>query len=168
MTVEIRDETSHDVGAIHDVTELAFRDVPYAAGTEAEIVDRLRAAGALLVSLVATSNDEIVGHVAFSPAQASDSTHPWFALGPVSVVPAFQRQGVGSALIEKGLATIKERGALGCVLVGDPEYYRRFGFEPSPENSPREDFAAYFMIYRFSSVAPSGALTFHDAFGVDA
>ena len=164
MSVGIRDETSSDVGAIHQVTDLAFRDMPYASGTEAEIVDRLRAAGALSVSLVATIDDEVVGHVAFSPAQAIDGTQPWFTLGPISVLPDYQRQGIGSALIERGLAMLEEQGALGCILTGNPEYYARFGFEVSPQHSPDEDYAEFFMIKCLADVMPSGAIAFHEAF----
>lgn len=167
MSVEIRAETSDDVDTIRELTDLAFRDMPYASGTEAEIVDRLRAAAALSLSLVATIGDEIVGQVTFSPAAASDGTQPWFTLGPVSVTPAYQRQGIGSTLIEQGLAMLRERGALGCILVGNPDYYRRFGFEVSPENSPQEDYAEFFMITTFSDTVPSGKFAFHAAFDED-
>ena len=164
MSADIRDETSSDVGAIHQVTDLAFRGMPYASGTEAEIVDRLRAADALTVSLVATVDDELVGHVAFSPAKAVDGTQPWFTLGPVSVLPEYQRRGIGSALIERGLAMLREQGALGCILTGNPEYYSRFGFEVSPGNSPEKDYAEFFMIKPFADVMPSGPIAFHEAF----
>lgn len=167
MPVQIRAESSHDVDAIHTLTDLAFRDMDYASGTEAEIVDRLRDAGALSVSLVATVNDEVIGHVAFSPATVADATHPWFTLGPVSVRPDHQRQGVGSALIEQGLAILHKRGALGCILTGNPDYYRRFGFEVSPENSPQEEYEAFFMVKTFSGSAPGGKFAFHEAFGED-
>ena len=164
MSAGIRDETSDDIDAIRELTDVAFRDMSYASGTEAEIVDRLRMADALSVSLVATVGDEVVGHVAFSPAMAADGTHPWFTLGPVSVLPEHQRQGIGSALIEKGLDRLREQGALGCILTGNPDYYRRFGFEVSPQNSPEKDYAEFFMIVRFEDVTPSGAITFHEAF----
>ena len=162
--MNIREETGADVDAIRAVTERAFRDVPYASGDEQDIVERLRAAGALSVSLVAIVNEAVAGHIAFSPATSSDGTRPWFALGPVSVEPDLQRQGIGSALIRQGLAVIESQGALGCILVGDPHYYRRFGFELSPANSPAEDFAENFMLLCFSPAIPDGAMLFHDAF----
>ena len=138
--------------------------MPYAGGDEQDIIDRLRSAGALTVSLVATRDSEVIGHVAFSPARASDKSQLWFTLGPVSVLPAHQDQGIGSALIRAGLKRINELGALGCILVGNPEYYRRFGFELAPENAPQEDYKNFFMIKRFSSLQPSDAIYFHEAF----
>jgi len=138
--------------------------MPYAGGDEQDVIERLRSVGALALSLVAVCEGEIVGHVAFSPAIAADSTHPWFALGPVSVLPAHQNRGVGSALINLGLEQIRERGALGCILTGNPEYYRRFGFELAPQNVPVNEPEQFFMLKRFSAVSPTGAFQFHRAF----
>ena len=162
--MKLRRETGADSDAIRALTQRAFRDMPYASGNEHDIVDRLRAANALSVSLVATVDDVIVGHIAFSPATSSDGTRPWFALGPVSVDPDLQRQGIGSALVRRGLAAIETAGALGCVLVGDPQYYRRFGFELSPEHSPSDDFASHFMLLKFTPAEPGGPVEFHQAF----
>lgn len=167
MSLIIRNEKKLDVDAIRSVTELAFRDMPYASGDEQDIVDRLRAADGLAVSLVAIVDEMVVGHIAFSPAQSSDGTVPWVALGPVSVSPEYQRRGIGSALIRQGLAEIKARGALGCILVGDPEFYQRFGFELCPSHSPDKDYAANFMILCFSPEKPSGVFMFHKAFFSD-
>ncbi len=165
MTVEIRDETTADIEAIYSVTERAFREMEYASGDEQDIVNRLRDAGALAISLVATIDGEVVGHVAFSPAGSSDSTGPWFTLGPVSVSPEVQRQGIGSALIKDGLAVLSEQGAAGCALVGNPDYYQRFGFGVSPDNSPEDDYRDFFMVLSFSDTQPSGPMSFHEAFG---
>lgn len=164
MTFEIRDEVDTDAAAIYDVTERAFRDMPYAGGDEQDIVDRLRAAGGLSVSLVVVIDGEIVGHAAFSPAKSSDGSGPWFTLGPVSVSPGHQRKGIGSKLIESGLARIEAMGAQGCVLTGNPDYYRRFGFAVSPSNSPGKDYEDFFMIKQFAGEPPAGALAFHEAF----
>ncbi len=150
------------------MTEIAFRDMPYADGDEQDVIERLRTAGALTLSLVAVLDRKIVGHIAFSPASVSDSTHPWFALGPVSVLPTHQRQGVGSALIERGLSEIRELGALGCILTGNPEYYRRFGFELSPQNVPENEPEDFFMLKLFTATKPMGAFQFHEAFYGDA
>ncbi len=138
--------------------------MPYAGGDEQDVINRLREAGALSVSLVATIDDEIVGHVAFSPADAADSTGPWFTLGPVSVLPDYQRQGIGSALIRQGLDDLEALGALGCVLVGNPEYYQRFGFELAPATAPQDDYRDVFMIYCFSTGRPGSTIEFHPAF----
>lgn len=164
MPIEIRKETGNDQAAIRFVTEIAFRDMPYAGGDEQDVIDRLRSVGALSLSLVAILDRDIVGHIAFSPARAADNTGPWFGLGPVSVLPERQRRGIGSALVEAGLAEIEKRGALGCILMGNPEYYRRFGFELAPENAPDDEPAEFFMLKLFAAVRSSGAFRFHAAF----
>ena len=163
MSIRLREETDRDIPAIHALTTAAFRDAPHASGTEADIVDALRDAGALSLSLVATDADVVVGHVAFSIATAEDGSGPWFTLGPVSVLPERQRGGIGAQLIRPGIATLRQRGAAGCILVGDPAYYRRFGFEAAPASSPGEDFAAYFMLMPLASGRPDGRSAFHAA-----
>lgn len=164
MSVEIRREQESDRGIIHDVTELAFRDMPYSGGDEQIVIERLRAAGALSLSLVALVEGDVIGHIAFSPARAPGTTQPWFALGPVSVQPSHQRRGIGSALIEHGLEDLRARGAAGCILIGDPAFYRRFGFELSPEHVPRDEPPEYFMVNRFAGPLPTGPFEFHGAF----
>lgn len=164
LNVAIREELPADHDRVRRVTELAFRGREYADGDEQDVIDRLRAAGALALSLVATRHGEVVGHIAFSPATAGDGSSPWFALGPVSVLPDFQRQGIGSALVRRGLSELGEKGALGCILVGDPEYYRRFGFRASPDSAPDDEPKEYFMVKPFAPVEPGGRFNFHDAF----
>ncbi len=160
----IRPEAADDHRAIFQLTEAAFRGRPYADGDEQEVVDRLRAAGALFVSLVAERDGEVVGHIAFSPMVAADGSSPWFALGPVSVLPAWQGQGIGAALIVEGLARIAAEGALGCALTGNPDYYRRFGFVLAPANVPANEPVEFFMLKPLRGAAPDGALGFHSAF----
>lgn len=118
MNPTIREERLEDVAAIHQLTELAFSTMPYSSGTEHLIIDALRAEGALVVSLVAIAEDVVVGHIAFSLVSLSSGDQGWYALGPVSVEPRFQRKGIGSALIREGLKRLEEAGACGCVLVG--------------------------------------------------
>jgi len=163
----IRVEHSADVSAIHALTEIAFRDMPFSDGDEQDLIDRLRALGALTLSLVAVVDAEVVGHIAFSPATAADGSHPWFALGPVSVAPELQGQGIGSALIERGLEIIKGQGALGCILTGNPQYYRRFGFELAPGNAPSGEPEQYFMLKLIAAPPTACTLHFHDAFHED-
>ena len=165
MQVEIRGEVSSDFETIRSVTEQAFRNVSYASGDEQDIIERLRASGALSVSLVAAVGREIIGHIALSPSSSTDNSQEWLALGPVSVLPEYQRKGVGSALIQRALAEIKDQGVTGCILIGDPAYYRRFGFELAPKFSPKPEYASVFMINKFSDEDPGGALSFHQAFG---
>ncbi|MGI9235559.1 MAG: GNAT family N-acetyltransferase [Woeseiaceae bacterium] len=165
MQINVRSEISSDIETIYYVTEQAFKGVSYASGDEQDIIERLRASDALSLSLVATVGVAIVGHIALSPTRSTDSSQKWFALGPVSVLPDYQRKGVGSALILQALAEIKEQEATGCILVGDPAYYQRFGFELAPQFSPKREYASVFMINRFSTEEPTDALSFHQAFG---
>ena len=165
---EIRSESASDFKAIHAITEAAFREMPYADGDEQDVVDRLRAANSLTCSLVAVVENEIVGHIAFSPAIAGDNSHPWFALGPVSVLPGLQRQGIGSTLIVNGLAKIEDLGALGCILTGNPEYYRKFGFAVCPENVPPNEPEEFFMLKLLKATRAVGSFGFHNAFYDDA
>src|ERR1700761_5292975 len=131
--MQIRPERPEDARAISIVTEAAFKEAEHTSGTEARIVEALRAANALTVSLVAVEDDMIVGHVAFSPVSISDGSVGWFGLGPVSVTPPRQGQGIGQALVREGLGRLESAGAVGCVVLGDPDYYGRFGFEYDPD-----------------------------------
>lgn len=160
----IRKECCSDCDAIRSVTERAFHGMPYAGGDEQDVIDRLRSANVLTLSLVAVLEEEVVGHVAFSPAEVGDRSCPWFALGPVSVVPERQRQGIGRALIENGLAQLKNLNPLGCILTGNPMYYEKFGFQLAPENAPPNEPAEFFMLKLLSSKVPQGQFEFHGAF----
>ena len=155
----IRPESRDDHDAIRSVTARAFAGHPCSDGTEPRIIDALRATDALVVSLVATDGDRIVGHVAFSPV-APD----WFALGPVAVEPALQGRGVGSRLIEAGLQQLRARGAQGCVLLGDHRYYRRFGFVVASDLAPAHYPAEHFQILMFGASRPDRRVAFHPAF----
>jgi putative acetyltransferase len=162
--LKIRKECGSDSDAIRSITEQAFHGRPYAAGDEQEVIDRLRSANALTLSLVAVLEAEVVGHIAFSPAETGDGSYPWYALGPVSVIPERQGQGIGSALIESGLAQLKQLNALGCILTGDPLFYEKFGFQLAPVNAPLNEPAEYFMLKLLSSEPPRGRFIFHGAF----
>src|SRR5512141_2090380 len=129
----IRNELESDVEAISAVTKAAFESCPYGDHTEQFIVDALRAADALTVSLVAEVGGKVAGHIAFSPVTISDGSQNWYGLGPISVLPEFQKQRIGKSLIHEGLSLLKALGAKGCVLVGEPEYYERFGFKNLPD-----------------------------------
>jgi len=162
--LEIRDETPAEAAAIRHLTDTAFAGAEHASGTEGAIVDALRRTGALTLSLVAATDGEVVGHVAFSPVTIAGAACGWFGLGPVAVLPARQRAGIGAALIRAGLARLRIAGAAGCVVLGDPAYYPRFGFAPDPalrfEGVPPE----YFMALAFSDTSPAGAVVYHPAF----
>ncbi len=160
----VRPETDRDVDGIREVNIIAFQGHPYSQQTEHLIVEALRAAGALELSLVAESDGEVVGHIAFSAAEIGDSSTGWFLLGPVAVRPARHGEGVGRALVETGLAALRSRGACGCVLVGDPAFYARFGFMQYPGVSwpgvPDENVLCLLM----SGEMPAGEVVHHPAF----
>lgn len=164
MNLRIRDETNLDVPAITALTEAAFLNAPHTGHTEHFIVNALRRAGQLTLSLVAERDGVVVGHVALSPVTISDGTPGWYGLGPISVLPALQGQGVGSALMHAALDGLRARGAAGCLLVGDPAYYTRFGFRPVSglvyPGIPPE----YFMALAFGAAIPQGTVSFHAAF----
>ena len=162
--VEIRPERAEDRRAIYDLTRRAFAPMPHAAGDEQDLIDALREKGALVLSLVASNSDEIVGCVAFSPAQASDGSPDWFALGPVAVEPAMQRRGIGSLLIREGIRILASWNAAGCILIGDPRYYKRFGFLRAPRLAPVDVPREYFMVLPLADAAPSSMMAFHPAF----
>ncbi|MFO7801271.1 MAG: N-acetyltransferase [Desulfovermiculus sp.] len=165
--VLIRDEKNGDFTVISDVTFAAFETMEISNHTEQFIIEELRAAAALSVLLVAEIDGHIVGHIAFSPVTMSDGTEQWYGLGPFSVHPAFQRQGIGKALICEGLKRLKEAGGKGCCLVGHPQYYRQFGFENSKglshEGVPEEAF----FVLPFEGGVPQGEVAFHEAFKAD-
>jgi putative acetyltransferase len=160
----IRNEKDSDIQAISEVTIAAFTNHPYSKQTEQFIISALRAAHALSVSLVAEIEGRVVGHIAFSPVSISDQRSDWYGLGPISVLPDYQKQGIGKALLHEGLSILRTRGAKGCVLAGDPEYYKRFGFRNIPdlilEGIPQE----YFLALPFGENSASGVVVFHEAF----
>lgn len=165
--VQIRPESRGDISGIREVNIEAFIDHPISQHTEHLIVDALRADGALEVSLVALEEGRVLGHVAFSRAVVGDAGGGWYLLGPLAVLPSCQGQGIGSALVEAGLSEIRSHGAAGCVLVGDPGYYGRFGFGTFPdleyEGVPHE----YVLGVRFADAEPSGHIRAHEAFLVE-
>ena len=160
----IRSERESDANAIAEVTAAAFDTLEISNHTEQFIIEALRAAGALKLSLVAELDGRVIGHIAFSPVTISDGTQNWYGLGPISVLPEFQRQGVGKALIWEGLSRLKEMGAGGCCLVGHPEYYIKLGFQNMPglmlEMVPPEVFFAL----SFDGHIPQSNVAFHEAF----
>ena len=161
---EIRDETSADIEAIRAITKAAFDGKPYSDQTEAKVIDGLRAADAIGLSLVAVSVGEVIGNVVLSEVTI-DGVAGWVGLGPVSVKPELQRGGIGSALIKAGLDRMRATGAIGCVLVGDSGYYSRFGFKAVPGLSYDGVPDEYVMALPFGDALPKGVIVFHPAFG---
>jgi putative acetyltransferase len=160
----IRKETQSDIEAISQVTIAAFKTLPISNHTEQFIIKALRAAGALTLSLVAEIDGCVVGHIAFSPATISDGTKDWYGLGPVSVLPEYQKQGLGKSLINEGLSLMKQLGGQGCVLVGDPHYYNRFGFKNYPKLIHKGVPQEVFLALPFTGKVPQGSVMFHEGF----
>jgi putative acetyltransferase len=164
MNITIRNETESDINAIAEVTKKAFATLAISNHTEEFIIKALRGANALVISLVAEADRRVVGHVAFSAVTISDESPGWYGLGPISVLPELHRQGIGKSLIQKGLSSLRALGAKGCVLVGDPGYYERFGFRsPSDmvvEGVPQQ----YFLSLPFEENKSHGTAVFHEAF----
>ena len=163
--MKIRDELPGDHAAIRQITEAAFAQAEHSSGTEGTIVDALRHAHALTISLVAEDGGALLGHVAFSSVEIDGQQCHWFGLGPVSVRPDRQRQGIGTALIAEGLARLRALDARGCVVLGDPAYYGRFGFAPDAGLKLVGMPPDYFTRLVLAGGPAKGTVTYHAAFG---
>ena len=163
--IAIRPEEPRDHAAIGVVTQAAFADAPHSDGSEVRIIERLRADGDLALSLVAEDCDRIVGHVAISPVEISDGSVGWYGLGPIAVLPSLQRQKIGSRLMQRAIADMRMQGARGLVLLGDPVYYARFGFEHDPALRYPGPPPEYFQRLVVAGDAPSGDVCYAPAFG---
>jgi len=164
LRINIRKEQPGDAQNIHAVTVAAFLEAPHTDYTEQFIVKALRESGALSISLVAEDEGDVVGHVALSPVTISDSTDSWYGLGPISVLPNKQGIGIGSELMSAAIQELKNIKAKGCVLLGDPDYYHRFGFKPReglvlPDVPPK-----YFQALVLQGDLPQGNVTYHESF----
>ena len=172
MTIELRHETPDDLAAIEAVTIAAFADAPHTRHTEQFIVRALRAAGELTLSIVAEERGRIVGHVALSPLAITDGhghkAQGWYGLGPISVLPPRQGQGIGSRLMEQALAELRDMQAAGCVLLGDPAYYARFGFRAHASLQLPGVPPGYFMALALHGPVPEGVAHYSDAFNAAA
>ncbi|AHG63799.1 GNAT family N-acetyltransferase [Advenella mimigardefordensis] len=164
LNIVVRSEQPGDLGAISLVTRTAFEPEAFSSHTEQFIVDALRRAGQLTVSLVADNAGAIVGHIAFSPINVSSGEQGWYGLGPVSVLPQWQGQGVGTRLIRSGLEQLQSMGARGCVVLGDPDFYCRFGFKNSESLVYTDAPARYFQAMAFVGEVATGQVQFQKAF----
>lgn len=152
--IEIRAERPDDVEAIHRANVRAF-----GRESEAMLVDRLRAAGKAVVSLVAVQGGDIVGHILFSPVTVERAPVGFRAAGlaPMCVVPELQKLGIGSGLVRAGLDACRRVGYDVVVVLGDPPYYSRFGFVRAGERGLGNEYDAddAFMV----TTPAEGALT---------
>ena len=167
--MQIRDERPGDEKRISRIEYAAFKGhpqhAPGAEPTEYLIVDKLRAAGALSLSLLAEEEGESVGHIALSPATVGATGAGWYLLGPVGVLPDRQGRGIGSALIREAIRRMRDQGAAGIVLVGDPEFYARFGFVGVPGLGWAGVPDQYVMALPLGGAAAGGEISAHPAFG---
>lgn len=165
--IVIRNEEPADTPHIARLVADAFRTAPHTSGTEQHIVAALRQAHALTVSLVAEADGELAGHVAISPVTTTAGDRGWFGLGPIAVAPAHQGQGIGTRLLHAALDQIRAAGASGCVVLGNPAFYTRFGFVREDAlvlpGVPQECFLAR----TFTGTAASGTVAYHEAFGAE-
>lgn len=168
MHIQIRAEQATDIEAITALTQTAFANVEYSSYTEHLIINALRVREKLTLSLVAVVDDQIVGHVAISPVQLSSEDTGWYGLGPVSVQPELQGKGIGRALIHEVLQQLKALGAAGCVLLGDPNYYQKFGFKAYAQLSLADVPPEYFQAISFTGTVPQAEVFYDDAFYVEA
>jgi putative acetyltransferase len=156
--IVIREELPGDEAAIRDVNTFAF-----GRSSEAGIVDRLRESCPDLVSFVAVDGERVVGHVLYSPATV-DAGPVGMGLAPLAVLPEYQRRGIGSALVERGLAALRDSGCPFVIVLGHPEYYPRFGFERASahglasqwEGVPDEAFMA--LVFDAGAMAGAGGV----------
>lgn len=163
--MQIRDEIPADIPMIGTVITEAMRLLPQASGTEAAIVERLRAAGALRLSLVAEDAGAVVGYLAASMAQVGDQTG-WGLIGPLAVTPPRHGQGIGSMLMQAAIAQLR-RDCRGVALVGNPGYYTRFGLLGWPGLGIPGIPPQYVLALPFDGAAPMGELIHHPAFDLD-
>lgn len=160
--MHIRSETPAYRAAIAALITTAFRTAKVASGTEAEVVERLRASGALTLSLVAEEEGALIGHIAASPCSVGGQGG-WACLGPLAVALGQRRQGIGAALLRAALDALGSEGWKGAVLVGDPGYYTRFGFLPECGVTLAGVPSAYVMAKPLTAPLGVGALLCHPA-----
>ncbi|WP_027191407.1 GNAT family N-acetyltransferase [Fundidesulfovibrio putealis] len=168
----IRDERPEDVSRISQIHYAAFKGHPvHPPGSEPvehRIVASLRASGSLTLSLLAEVEGEAVGHIALSPAVVGGDSDGWFLLGPVGVLPGLQGRGIGSGLVRESLRQMRDMGAVGVVLVGDPGFYTRFGFVSVPGLIYPGVPDQYVLAARFADTTPNGDIVAHKAFNITA
>lgn len=164
MSIIIRNEQVSDIQIITRLTKAAFQNAEHSSHTEQFIVNALRRENQLTVSFVAVEDKTIVGHIAISPVEISSGTQRWYGLGPISVWPERQRQGIGSKLIKAALAQLQHLGSFGCVVLGDPAYYSRFGFKTNPNLLFPGVASEYFQVLTFVNEIPIGKVFYHKAF----
>lgn len=168
MNITLRNERTGDESAIFELTRQAFLNAAHTCHTEQFIAGALRRHGHLALSMVALDGETAVGHIAFSPLNVATGEAGWYGVGPLAVLPAYQRQGIGSRLMQNGMSALRTAGARGCVLVGDPDFYSRLGFRCCPGLTLSGVPPQYLLGIAFVGALPSGEVVFSPAFGATA
>lgn len=152
--IEIRKEEPQDMDAVRQLNLAAFDN-----GPEAALVDKLRASCKGYLAFVAVEDGSLVGHVLFTPATVDGSGAVGMGLAPMAVMPSHQRRGIGTRLVRHGLEHLRQSGCPFVIVLGHPEYYPRFGFEPASRYCLRCQWdgvpdAAFMVIVADGSVLP--------------
>ena len=164
MDITVRNEEEKDTEQVREIVRAAFP-----GDAESRLVDALRANGKAIISLVAVTGDEVLGHILFSPVTTTPSSDArGIGLAPLAVRPDAQSPGIGSKLIQEGLRLCQELGFDYCVVLGSPEYYQRFGFEKASPFGIRNEYGvdAEFMVIHLSERNVSGAVNYASEFAM--
>ncbi len=164
MNIKIRPENNQDIDDIFQLTQAAFENIPLSSKTEQFIINELRVRGELSISLVATTDKEVIGHLAVTPVTLSTGEKNWYEIGPISVHPAYQKRGIGSKLINAALQQLRAEEAQGCVVLGDPSFYQKFGFKSYPNFYLPDVPIGYFQAISFTSIIPTASVKYSPAF----
>jgi len=162
----VRPEAPADYAAIEALVRDAFRDHPFSNQTEHRLVAALRAAGALIPSLVADEAGAVAGHIGFSRVAIGGTDDGWLIVAPLAVRRDRWRRGIGSALMRAGLDAARALGAPGVVLAGDSAYYARFGFASGSGAVINGVPGEYVLALSFGGPVPAGEIVCHPAFAV--
>lgn len=164
----IREEKEQDTEAIAAVHRIAFADLSYSAQTEHKIVEALRESGDLFLSLVAEEEGQIVGHAAFAPVRIGGRACRWVGMGPIGVLPEWRHRKIASALIQRGLEYLRQQGIEGVVLLGNPDFYQRFGFFADPTLTLAGTPPEFFLALPFgTSGEPRGEVTYPPGYAAE-
>lgn len=168
MNIIVRKEEEKDYPRVYEINKLAFEQE-----NESKLIEKIRKGNNFIpeLSIVAEVDNQIVGHILFSKIQiVGDSVYETLALGPMAVIPQFQKQGIGSLLIRKGIETAKELGFDSIIVLGHKEYYPKFGFQPAskwkikcPFDAPDEVFMAIELV-KGALEGKSGVVRYPDEF----
>lgn len=171
--IKIRTEEPRDHSVVESLITAAFAEAEHSDGNEAELVRTLRQSPAFIpaLSLVAEVDGTVAGHILFTKISIGNGQTGGIALAPLAVLPQYQRQGIGAALISRGHAVAREMGYAVSVVLGSPDYYPRHGYVPASRfgiQAPAEGLEEYYMACPLTAGAgiPQGVVTYDTAFGI--